>query len=169
MLGFMAGQHFSDKGGASNYICLTDQPEWGNYSTSPNKTEKRNKISGTEFEKEGNDTFPLANDNVKTLDSQNAPCAVCRARSRGSAMMYPGKLTCPQGWTAEYQGFLMSEFTSDHRTEYVCVDEAPEGVANGQANEDGAGLFLIESRCGTLPCPPYDPNGKEITCVVCTK
>jgi hypothetical protein len=36
------------------------------------------------------------------------------------------------------------------------------------SNQDGALLYLAESSCGSLPCPPYG-NAKELTCAVCTK
>ena len=63
----------------------------------------------------------------------------------------------------------MSE-ADDHkgRTTYVCVDGDPEVRAGGVANDNGALFYNTEAACGSLPCPPF-VQGREITCVVCSK
>ncbi|KAK2174253.1 hypothetical protein NP493_816g02017 [Ridgeia piscesae] len=39
--------------------------------------------------------------------------------------MIPARLTCPDGWTKEYVGYLMSaHYTHQGRTTYTCVDNA---------------------------------------------
>ena len=53
-------------------------------------------------------------------------------------------------------------------SEYICVDKAAEKIPGSQANTDGTLLYPVEAVCGALPCPPYT-NGRELTCVVCTK
>ena len=35
------------------------------------------------------------------------PCAVCLSTARTSHM-FPAKVTCPDGWIEQYQGYLMS-------------------------------------------------------------
>ena len=53
------------------------------------------------------------------------------------------------------------------QTEYICVDEDPEGRPGTSGNADGAFLYPVEARCGSLPCLPYF-SGHELACVVCT-
>ena len=55
-------------------------------------------------------------------------------------------------------------------TDYYCIDKEPENVAGGGEgrNDDGKLLNFVEARCGSLKCPPY-VNGRELTCVVCSK
>ena len=85
--------------------------------------------------------------------------------------MIPGTYICPPNWTREYYGYLMTERSSHSshkgRTTFECVDVAPEVVAGGHDNQDGALFHHVEPRCGSLPCPPYEPQ-KEVTCAVCT-
>ena len=83
-------------------------------------------------------------------------------------VMIPARNQCYDGWHMEYHGYLMSNHHSYHRSEFVCMDKTPEADDKGFRNEDGALFYFVEGSCGSLPCPPYD-NGKELTCVVCTK
>jgi hypothetical protein len=82
--------------------------------------------------------------------------------------MIPARNICPSGWTLEYKGYLMSEANGHKgRTQFICVDGNAEGTTGSHGNQDGAHLYLVENR--GLPSPPYDYDGKELTCVVCTK
>ena len=103
----------------------------------------------------------------------NVPCAVCYATTRAAAMMIPAKTTCPQSWTREYYGYLMSAYkgrsTHPHyRTMFECVDKDPDSIPGSAADTDGALFYHVEANCNGMPCPPYDPQ-KELNCVVCTK
>ena len=83
--------------------------------------------------------------------------------------MIPARNKCYDGWTTEYSGYLSTGYYVDAgASEYICVDGEPEVIKGGTANTDGKLLYLVEGRCGSLPCPPYI-NGRELTCVVCTK
>ena len=100
---------------------------------------------------------------------QDVPCVVCQVNHRSSTIMIPARTACYPGWTLEYWGYLMS----GHRdlpasTDYYCVDADQEAVKGRGQNDNGYLLFFVEGRCGSLPCPPY-VNGRELTCVVCTK
>ena len=82
--------------------------------------------------------------------------------------MIPARRECPDSWTKEYEGSLMSEHRRSHRTMYECVDKDAEAVP-GTAVETGGALFLhVEASCNGMPCGPYVAE-KELTCVVCTK
>ena len=82
--------------------------------------------------------------------------------------MMPAKRECPDSWTKEYEGTLMSGHIGHRRTMYECVDKDAEAVPGTAANTDGALFYHVEANCNGMPCGPYDPE-KELTCVVCTK
>ncbi|ELU04982.1 hypothetical protein CAPTEDRAFT_124321, partial [Capitella teleta] len=104
-----------------------------------------------------------------TLHNHNVPCAVCRAKTRATVLMVPARQECHEGWTREYSGYLTSgRKTHNGRTQFTCMDAAPEVEDAGHRDENGALFYAVEDRCGSLPCPPYI-NGRELTCVVCTK
>ena len=74
-----------------------------------------------------------------------------------------------KGWTKEYSGYLMAGYyTHTAASEFVCVDKNAEKVRGGERNSNGKAFVQVEAVCGSLPCPPYK-NGREMTCVVCTK
>jgi len=85
--------------------------------------------------------------------------------------MIPARTQCPDGWTTEYAGYLSSAYTGSLRSSisssYICWDEAPE-VAVGGTSQDQAVIYPVEFHCGSLPCQVYR-DGRELTCVVCSK
>ena len=82
--------------------------------------------------------------------------------------MIPARTQCPDGWTTEYAGYLVSEWTNDrHRSSFVCLDEAPEIAVGGIAQHQAA-IYPVEVSCGTVPCSHY-VSERELTCVVCSK
>ncbi|WP_395239275.1 hypothetical protein, partial [Salmonella sp. s54412] len=159
--GFMAGSHYTHSGGGSNYLCLPKDPI---YDKTNSGFQKTSYIYGTEFQVASQrNIFPT---NVQNHD---APCAVCHTESRGSHVMIPARNICPSGWTLEYKGYLMAaKYTHKGRTQYICVDDNPTATLGTHANLNGALLYFVEGRCGSLPCGPY-VAGNELTCVVCTK
>ena len=158
--GRAGGSHFATLGGASNYLCLPNDPEYGKYTPG---IQGWSTVEGVEME--GRDG-PL-----RAFHDQNVPCAVC-CTQREMTLMIPAKLTCPSDWTLEYSGFLMSSPTktgySDKRTMFECVDNSPEVVPGYPHNNAGAVFYHTEASCNGLLCPPYDAQ-KELTCVVCSK
>lgn len=157
-IGIVGGSRGGDSGAASNTLCLPRDPEWGNYDDTDNTG---GLIYGTEYQTENFNPF-LNGDPT----DQNAPCAVCKSTVHGTALMLPAKHTCYTGWEKAYSGYLMSESSESHRTEYVCVDGAPEVNPAGSADEQSSHLYPVQGMCGSLPCPPY-VNARELTCVVC--
>ena len=103
------------------------------------------------------------------LTIHDIPCAVCYATTRASLLMIPAKTTCPVDWTAEYEGYLMSEQNgSEMRGKYMCVDQSL-GLHNAdQPRHDR--LSLVEVKCDSHDqgCAPYQPN-KKLSCIVCTR
>jgi len=103
------------------------------------------------------------------LVNNPAPCVVCYVGGRSTILMIPARTQCPAGWTAQYAGYLVSEWSHNGklRSSYVCLDEAPE-IAVGGTNQDKAVIYPVQVLCGTLPCSLY-PTGRELTCIVCSK
>ena len=160
--GFAAGSHYNNYGGASNMLCLTRDPEFGKYDDAVASaggqvygTQYRDSLRNAAFE-----DYPYFHD---------VPCAVCEVKGRSAMMMIPGRKKCYEGWTREYCGYLMSDnFGHKHSLDYYCIDADQQTLQAGSANVMGNHLYFVEGRCGSLPCPPY-VEGRELTCVVCTK
>ncbi|CAB4016173.1 Hypothetical predicted protein [Paramuricea clavata] len=158
--GVMGGSHYTHNGGGSNHLCMPLDPI---YSKTVSGNQGYSYVYGIEYEM--NSHAPLF---PKNLHDHEAVCAVCFAESRGSQVMIPARNVCPKGWTREYNGYLMSEHISHKRSQFICVDGAPEARQGTQANLNGGLLYVVEGYCGALPCLPY-VQGSELTCAVCTK
>ncbi|XP_064604145.1 uncharacterized protein LOC135469586 [Liolophura sinensis] len=164
--GVMAGSHYTHKGSGANQMCLPLNPQW-------NKTysgfQSNSYLYGTEFEVyQGNKVFDQTNSGGDFFREREAQCAVCYTPGRPSHVMIPARLECPSGWTLEYLGFLMAQHYTHYKSEYVCVDQDPDTHPGTAANLNGNLLYVVEAKCGALPCPNY-VDGYEVTCVVCTK
>ncbi|XP_066279564.1 short-chain collagen C4-like [Branchiostoma lanceolatum] len=160
--GVAGGTDHSQPGGGTNFQCLPTDPQWGTYQDGVQGG--RAFMYGGEYEQITNAPFGST-----SLLNHDVPCAVCYVPTRGSKLMIPARNTCPTGWTQEYHGYLMAgDHTHPGAKEYVCVDEQPEAVPGGHENKQGAMFYPVEARCGSLPCPSY-VEGRELTCVVCTK
>ncbi len=144
-------------GGASNYLCMPNDPEYTLSSRAG--VQGSSFVFGTEYEGP-----PLVSGRM----NHDAPCAVCYIPTKHTVIMIPAKTSCPSGWTREYDGYLMSENNIHKRTMYVCVDRNMESIPNSQDHADGGHFYHVEAHCNGMPCPPYD-NTKELNCVVCSK
>ncbi|KAI8507943.1 hypothetical protein Bbelb_141830 [Branchiostoma belcheri] len=162
--GRAGGESYSNKGGGSNYQCLPLDPEWGRYKDGNQRW--RSYMYGAEYELDSN--APYHPYDKATLQDQDVPCSVCYSLYRRAQVMIPARKTCPDGWTREYGGYMMADDHGHGRTEFVCMDGEPEVLPGGEGNDNGALFYPVEGRCGSLPCPPY-VEGRELTCVVCTK
>ena len=158
--GRAGGTQLHQKGGASNHLCLPDDPDYLQYQAG---TQGSNPIAGVEY-------WFASHPSLSAVNNHNVPCAVCYVATRCVALMIPAKTQCPTNWTLEYDGYLAAEYyTHDSRTTYKCVDKSPESVAGLNATSfPAAYLILVEPYCNGLSCPPYDA-GKELTCAVCTR
>ncbi|XP_067943386.1 uncharacterized protein [Watersipora subatra] len=159
--GFTGGSRRFLKGGGANYQCMAYDAEYNSRNTF---FANISSIVGTEYETYNFGIFS------SSARNQNAPCAVCQAKTRSSVIMIPGKRNCPTNeWTLEYEGYLMSGFSEDNgKTTFECVDAQPEYRHGEGADNDGSGMFFNRVICQQgVPCPPYKSNN-AITCVVCT-
>ncbi|XP_078614012.1 uncharacterized protein LOC144883390 [Branchiostoma floridae x Branchiostoma japonicum] len=161
--GVAGGTYYNEQGGGTNYQCLPKDPQWGRYQDGVSGY--RAYMYGAEYRIYTNVPFGST-----SLDANNVPCTVCYAPTRGSKLMIPARTTCPTGWTEEYDGYLMAaSYTTHAAKEYICMDDHPETVPGGQGRQrESARFYPVEARCGSLPCPNY-VEGRELTCVVCTK
>ena len=162
--GRAGGSRYIKTGGATNYLCMPDDPDYLQYA---NGTQGYNYVYGVEYNPSSGQPLHVQPD----VDAHNVPCAVCMARSRCSLLMIPAKTQCPTSWATEYIGYLMSAHQNHALpTTYECVDKDPESVAGLDAVNwaQGSALFYhVEASCNGMACPPYD-DAKELTCVVCT-
>jgi len=161
--GRAGGTWFQHKGGAANYLCMPNDPDYLRYQSG---VQGYNYVYGVEYQTHDHGPGPLS-----AVHDHNVPCAVCYASTRVAVTMIPAKTRCPSTWTLEYSGYLMSEgrLWSDHyRTMYECIDKNPDSVPGSASSTDGALLYNVEAHCSGMLCPPYDPQ-KELTCAVCTK
>ena len=130
--------------GASNYLCLTDDPIYNKYKSSVQT--KRSRIYGAEYQTEDADGIILPSN----LFQRDVPCAVCHVSGRASQIMIPGRNVCPAGWRTEYKGYLMPESYIHYRTMYTCVDENAESTIKSVANKNGKFLNLDSLKCHFL-------------------
>lgn len=150
---FMGSGYYTHTVGGTNYVCLTNNPIYDEFVDGWQNTAA---IYGTEYQAS---TFP----DLKKLDQNDAPCAACYVRTRGSQIMIPGTNKCPSGWTREYKGHLMtSHYNHAHSSDYVCTDEGAEVVDGGHSGTNGALLYLVQRTGHALPCGPYI-SGHELT------
>ena len=164
--GYAGGSMYTKSGGASEYICIPRDPIWGQYEDAVQSSAG---VHGAEYELDGRTLSNFFETNIRQ-GYDDAPCAVCRA-SRSSVIMIPGRNLCYDGWTREYHGYLMAGYEGHKAaSEFVCLDIAPEVLTGGDhaENKNGKLIYFAEARCGSLPCPPY-VEGRELTCVVCSK
>ena len=164
--GRAGGSWFNRGGGATNYLCMPDDPDYLQYDAG---APGLSYVYGVEYEPQTGQPLQVQ----PNVYAHNAPCAVCMAVSRCSLIMIPAKTQCPTSWTREYVGYLMSA-AQDYSlpTTYECVDKDPESVPGLNSvgwGSEGSGIFNhVEASCNGMACPPYGA-GKELTCVVCTR
>ncbi|XP_053385650.1 uncharacterized protein LOC128550488 [Mercenaria mercenaria] len=115
--GYAAGSHYTDKGTASNILCLPKDP---NYDQITNGYQPGGSIYGAEYETSNRGHW-------SHLQDLEVPCAVCRT-PRHNVIMVPGKNECHMNNMLEYKEYLMSEYYGhEGSSEFVCVDDQPEG------------------------------------------
>ena len=163
--GLTAGSHFTHQGGAANYICTVAGADVEYFTEATTANEGHSVLAGAEYEVFGQ----ALNSNGHDLLHHNVPCAVCEVSSCSKQIMIPGRYTCPDTWTVEYNGWLMAERNNHYRTMYFCMDKTPEVVNGTAVDTNGALVYHVEADCGVgLPCPNYNET-KELSCAVCTK
>ena len=154
--GTAAGSIYNE-GGASNYLCLHDDPEYLQVQAG---FQARSRIAGVEYETL---EHPLS-----SVNEYNVPCSVCFTTDRVTELMIPGRITCPPSWTREYYGYIMAARFNHQRSMFVCVDNGLEVIPQSAGDTLSATLHFTDVFCNGIKCPPY-VEGYELTCVVCTR
>ncbi len=159
-LGRAAGSPFNNAGGGGNYICLPDDPDF--LQVTLGLDNRRNRVHGAEYHTQN--PSPAFED----LHDFNVPCVACHIADRAEMIVIPARVSCPDSWTMEYYGYLMSGDADDRRVAYECLDIDAEGIPQTGDSTDGAIFAFNEiSSCNGIDCPPYELT-HEIPCVVCT-
>ncbi|VDI75433.1 Hypothetical predicted protein [Mytilus galloprovincialis] len=154
--GYTAGQYYkSPLGGPANTLCLPNNPEIPTSSYTYHAID----LYGTEYE-----TNYFRNNS----QDEDMPCALCRNNGSSSSVMIPGRRTCYAGWNMEYTGMLAAGNHGHSASNFICVDNNPEYILSGKAGNDGHLMYVVNTKCGPLPCPPYEDN-RQVYCVVCSK
>ena len=163
--GYAAGTWYGHAGGGVGPICLpaptSMRLEYLEYQPG---FQRLGLMYGAEYET--SQIQPLSD-----LHDYNVPCALCEVQGRSSTLMIPGILTCPKGWTKEYQGYLMSSHNGHAaNNHYSCMDQDMTYFPGTKANNDGLLFYTIEIENHPSLCPPFvECTGQELSCVVCTK
>jgi len=167
--GYVGGSYWTHSGAAVDYLCLPTDPS---FTYHEDGFQNGAFVYGAEYEMKRDyrnemSFFPDNGPDV-SLSNKDVPCAVCKT-TRSTVLMVPARTTCHDGWTMEYTGYLSAgRYNHLAATQYVCLDGKPEYLAGGGTSDDNGVLFyLVEARCGSLRCPPYE-EGWELTCAVCS-
>jgi len=168
--GYVAAAWFGDAGGAANYICVHNQPQKGP-NNMPLDQGSSGRLFGVEYQIEGgylnSGIWSTANNGGASLQNEDAVCVICLNPDARELLTVMGRLDCPSDMNLEYNGNLASNYFGFSRTEFICLDAAPESRPGGEADLNGGLLYPVQAFCGSLPCPPFG-NYDEITCAVCT-
>jgi len=164
--GYAAGSHYYRIGGGSNQLCLPEEPQ---LQTHTKRRMYAGFLYGIQYRTNGDPR------GATEYHAKPTPCAVCYVPQRSAQLMIPASNTCPVGWTREYNGYLMAQYSwkvgkqtySYHSSSYICVDASPE-IAVGPIGRYQAVLYFVRIGCGTLPCSKFT-EGSFVPCVVCTK
>ena len=95
-----AGSYYSQKGGTSDYLCLPEEPQYLAYGPG---VHAHSPIHGVEYHTEDNQ--PLGH-----VLNHNVPYVICHSTLRESVLMIPACISCPDTWTLEHSGYLMTEY-----------------------------------------------------------
>jgi len=161
--GYTASSHHKRVGGGSNHLCLPEEPQ---LQARTGGSVHAGWLYGITYRTSGGTT---------AYHAKPAPCAVCYVPQRSAQLMIPASNSCSVGWTREYNGYLMSQYSwgvgthSDyyHATTYICVDASPE-IAVGPSDQNQGNIYFVRVGCGNLPCSKFT-HGMNVPCVICTK
>jgi hypothetical protein len=115
------GSGTGNKGSGYNYMCLHGVPVYGEFTTAANNPSGR--LYRVEYETARKGLYQ-----AWKLQDHDVPCAVCQAAGSTAVLMQPGSTACPDGWSSEYFGYMMSAPQNTQRAEYICVDAEAEAA-----------------------------------------
>ena len=159
--GRMGSSVHNETGGASNYLCLPNSPQYR--PAQPRALDPGSGLVG----------------GVELSSPERTPppylsCAVCYI-PRPTVLMIPAMTNCSLvngTWTTEYSGYLMSQTSSQTRTEFVCVSEMPDRINGDEMAAAGGQLYFVEAQCENgLNCGTGNDyqERRELSCAVCSR
>lgn len=158
--GYTGGSLSSKSGGAAAYKCMPLVIAWGQHA---NKSMPNS--AGTYFYPT---RYQAPTGLWQGLRHMQVPCTICLGQQHKTIVMIMGKLTCPNQWTIVYVGYVVSGKDAHMgSSEFQCLHHMPQGIGNA-TEKPGKPFFAVRTRCGSFPCPPYEPS-KIMSCVVCAR
>ena len=149
--GTAVGGRYTDKGAASDLMCLPPTPQRYSYNQ-----------HGDAF------AFPVEYRTGGVIDHstcRNMPCALCEAIGKSSKIMIPSHYVCPDGWHKEYNGHIMVGYHTHVGSMYFCIDEHLEQIrSSGGCDANAQLLYTVRVEGSYVP-----RDGYALSCVVCTK
>ena len=154
--GQSAGAFFETSGGYE-YLCLPMYPEYSLYNSFRSSLSY---IYAADYSTSAGGVLAL-----KALNGAQVPCSVCQRPSRLSAsLMVPGATTCPQGFSVDYLGFVVSPADNQNKGQYICLNQQATSIGSA-SNSIGSLMNAVEA---DNPVPlGYTPSW-ELSCVVCS-
>jgi len=135
--GFIAGSRYDHGGSGANYICMTTTG-----AEAPSGYSDGNQdgslLYGTEYENTGA---------IDANHDGDAACAVCRSVShhKDVYVQWGRSNFCSNSHSTVYQGYVMGEKYTHHRSTRLCVHTARETHARSEwTNHNGALLYTTE-------------------------
>ncbi|XP_071179172.1 uncharacterized protein [Mytilus edulis] len=164
--GFVGGSSYTKSGSAVDTLCLINDPQWGIYDSKVNDLPF---IGGALFDVYDINVLNSPFDFDK-YENHGVPCSVCMKKKKASTIMIPARKDCYGNWVKEYDGYLYAGHPNHKAaTEYICLDKTPEALDKSTNYTDKMLLYPVRVNCnGAISCPPY-VNGREVTCVVCSR
>ncbi|GFR01687.1 uncharacterized protein TNCT_248011 [Trichonephila clavata] len=163
--GHMAATSNRGTGGASDYLCLPqnpvypeEKPAFGNDASTF--------VTGVKYGLL--DDHPFTDHNARYFYGKGVPCATCHLTNRTLVHVFPAEDVCPEDWIYEYSGYLMAG--SNLPGAHICVNDAPEAYEENIEEQQAHSLTLVhisEMNEG-LPKPPYEKKA-AVKCIVCSK
>ena len=162
--GRAAGSHHGRSGSGANSLCVVnDNPK---YFTHSDGNHGGAELWGIQYNWRGS-VYAF-----KSVNGKPVACAVCQVPNKGSTIMVPGENFCPTDWTVEYWGYLMADYHSHQKMNWVCVDHEPKTTDKPSSGSGHGYFYPTEIRCGSIRCDENKPNGyvryRELTCAVCS-
>nr|XP_015911784.2 uncharacterized protein LOC107442673 [Parasteatoda tepidariorum] len=148
------------KGGSANVICLTDDPQ---HDPDTKVYKKHHRFYSK--------LVPVHLQGRNVSSEKSIACGMCLVEERTSATVFPGRTQCPNEWTLEYSGYIMTKDLRSRKGDFVCMDvhseEHDRDVLIMSKTEKHDHVSDVKISCGTLPCDNY-PKDQLLPCVVCT-
>ena len=97
--GVIGGNYVRHSAGSSNQVCLPDIPSYGQYT---HGVQQVGRMFGARYHTSSYSHLSYAHGKI-------VKCAACYNDKSSTSIMIPASVSCPNGWTQEYYGYLMTQ------------------------------------------------------------